>query len=156
MSSSSTTRRIPGIKISAKNRGVGIVELCCSRLNPSPRLTAIPGKDEEIHFGAGGLSKTFPGVPIEFREERGNPDSRPRVDWERGTFQSCSLSPDRKTNSLHSIHSPCLAESGSETRADSSKKVLLSFEHEVHLSQLSSSFRLCKTNSQYFLNFHAI
>ena len=51
------------------------VELCGSRLNPSPSLMAIPGKDGEILSGA-GCSKTFPEVPIEFRVQCGIPESR--------------------------------------------------------------------------------
>ena len=31
-----------------------------------------------------------------------------RVDWERGTFQSCSLFPDHRILDPHARHSPCL------------------------------------------------
>ena len=65
ISFSSTTRRIPGIKILG-NSGVSFVELCGSRLTPSPCLMAIPGKNGEFFSGAGGFSKTHPEVPKEF------------------------------------------------------------------------------------------
>ena len=77
-----------------EHRGVGIVELCSSRLNPSPSLMAIPGKDGEIIIGAGGFSKHFLKHPSNSvnnaaMQNRGQTylwDSEfSRVDWERGT-----------------------------------------------------------------------
>ena len=76
------------------NQGIGIVELCGSRLNPSPGLMALSvlpdlnsqGDDVKVlgilendgdgPSGAGGSSKTYPEVPIEFRVLCGNPESR--------------------------------------------------------------------------------
>ena len=42
-----------------ENRGVGLVELGGSRLNPSPCLMALPGKDGDILSGTGGFSKNI-------------------------------------------------------------------------------------------------
>ena len=146
ISSSSTTHRIPGIK-TPRISWSRFVELCGSRLSPSPCLMANPGKDSER---AGGFSKTFPGVPIDIRVWCGNPESWVStplglgilrgVNCERGTFQSCSLSQDHRILCHHSRHSPCFAGSGSGTKADSSWKVLLSFEHEVHLFSIVELF----------------
>ena len=75
------------------NREVCVVELCNSRLNPSPCFTALPDlnpqEDDANFFGfskaedgpsqAGRLSKTFPEVPIEFRVLCGTQESRPFV-----------------------------------------------------------------------------
>ena len=74
-------RRTPRGRVESKasrfleNRGVGIVELCGSRLNSSPCLMTLFGKDGEILSGTSGFSKTFPEVPIEFRAPCGNPES---------------------------------------------------------------------------------
>ena len=53
---------------------------------------------------------------------------------------SCSLSQKQRILSLRSRHSPCLAGSGSETKADSSLKLLLPFEPEVHLFSIVELF----------------
>ena len=93
-------------------RGVGVVELGGSRVNISPCLVAVLGKDgcfflEQVVFQKHFLKHPFSGT----RNSR----------WLIGNVgHSCSLSPDRKCLSLRSTHSLCLAESGSETRADSS------------------------------------
>ena len=46
-----------------------------------------------------------------------------RVDWERGTVQSCSLSLDHRNLSHHSRNSPCpvVLDTETETKADSHK-----------------------------------
>ena len=78
------------------NREVGVVELCNSRLTPSPCFTiflVLPDlnlqEDDAKFFGfskaedgpsqAGRLSQTFPEEPIEFRVLCGTQESRPFV-----------------------------------------------------------------------------
>ena len=84
-------------------RGVGIVELCGSRIPPLPGSILVPvvacrrlfsevarpnPKEDDVKFlefskiaedhpsRAGRLSKTFPEVPVIFRVPRGTPESR--------------------------------------------------------------------------------
>ena len=92
INSSRMIQKLPSLIILV-NRGVGIVELCGSRLNPSPCLMVfqvLPGlksKEDDVKFlgfakndgdrrsGASRSSKMFPQVPIEFRVSSGKQDS---------------------------------------------------------------------------------
>ena len=104
--------------------GVGIEELCGSRLTPVLCYTVFPDpnpQEDDTKFRefskrakdgpsrAGRLSKTFPEVPIEFSVSSGNPESRQNLPLGLGIFkgwlgmwdaQSCSLSQDRKKKKL--------------------------------------------------------
>ena len=68
------------------------------------------------------------------------------VDWERGTFKSCSLS-QRHGNCLHSRNSPCPVVRKFGTKADSRREVLFLPHRKFINSQLSDSIRLLTANS---------
>ena len=94
------------------NRGFGIHELRGSRLNPFHvtwyfrcYLISIRTEMMSNSLGSRRTTETFLEVPIKFRvwgvAENQNPGQSnlwcsefSRVDWERGTFQSCSLFQD--------------------------------------------------------------
>ena len=97
-----------------ENRGVGIVELCGSRLNPCPCLMAIPSNDGDIlDFQERFLKYT--SSPCMVRQPRiaakhgsGTRNSR-GLTGNVGHSRSARCLRIEKNPSLHSRHSPCLA-----------------------------------------------
>ena len=146
ISSSSVTQNIPGLIFLGKSRSRHWWTLRFSSLSFSKshwcfRCYLVSIRKEmmsnSLRFSknakdgpswAGGLSTQFPEVPVEFHVLCGKPGSLrifpvgtptfSRVDWERGTFQSCSLYQDQGILFLHSWNSPCPAVPELGTKAD--------------------------------------
>ena len=102
-----------------------------NRQEDDAKFRELSKRAEDGSRPAGGLSKTFPEVPKEFRVSGCKQQSRPSMPLGLGTvkgwlgtwmLQSCSLSQDRKIILRHSKNSPCLASPESEPKADSRKK----------------------------------
>ena len=98
------------------------------------KLLGILKNDGDVPSGAGGSSKTYPEVPIEFRALCGKPESLPVIPMGLGILEGWlgSLSQDHTVLFIHSKNSPCPVVPDFGTKTDSRKKDSLLFAQKVH------------------------